>query len=260
MRAAAALRSCSGALMVAAVFMLAVAPAAAADLLVFAAASLKEGLDAAGAQFQQTSGQRMVASYASSSVLAKQIENGAPADVFISADLDWMDYAEKRNLLNAGSRFNLLRNRLVLIAAADSKLQVRIEPGFALAKLLGDGRLAMADPDSVPAGKYGKAALEKLGVWASVESKIARGDNVRTALNFVARGEAPLGIVYQTDAYAEKKVRTVAQFPRETHPAIIYPVAVVASSKHPSVPAFVAFLKGSDARAIFEKYGFSMDR
>ena len=258
MRIAGVVKVVSGALMIA--VALAAAPATAADLLVFAAASLKEALDDAGAQFQKASGQKMVASYAASSLLAKQIENGAPADVFISADLDWMDYVEKHNLVKAGSRSNLLRNRLVLIAAANSQLQVKIEPEFALAKLLGGGRLAMADPDNVPAGKYGKAALEKLGVWASVESKIARGDNVRTALNFVARGEAPLGIVYQTDAYAEKKVHILGQFPQETHPAIIYPVAVVASSKHPSASAFVAFLRSNGARAIFEKYGFSTDR
>ncbi|HEV7821327.1 MAG TPA: molybdate ABC transporter substrate-binding protein, partial [Burkholderiales bacterium] len=127
-------------------------------------------------------------------------------------------------------------------------------------KLLGDGKLSMADPDSVPAGKYAKAALEKLGLWGGVESRVARGDNVRTALIFVARGEAPLGIVYETDAYAEKKVRIVARFPENTHSPIIYPVAVMASSKHPAAPAFVIYLKSADARAIFEKYGFSMDQ
>ena len=199
-------------------------------------------------------------SYAASPALAKQIENGAPADVFVSADLDWMDYVEQRKLVRGGSRANLLRNRLVLIEPADSKLQVEIKPGFPLAKLLGDGRLSMADPDSVPAGKYGKAALEKLGVWRSVEGKIARADNVRAALNFVASGETPLSIVYQTDAYAEKKVRIAARFPADTHPAIIYPVALIASSKHPAASSFVNYLKSREARAIFEKYGFSMDQ
>lgn len=232
---------------------------AAQDMLtVFAAASLREALDAAAQQFQQRTDQRIVVSYAASSALARQIENGAPADVFISADLDWMDYLDQRKLVRAGTRSNLLRNRLVLIGPADSKAQVTIEPGFPLARLLGDGRLAMADPDSVPAGKYGKAALEKLGVWSSVEGRIARGDNVRTALNFVARGEAPLGIVYQTDAYAEKKVRVVARFPQDTHPAIVYPVAVTAASRQASATAFVAFLKSKEARAIFEKYGFNV--
>lgn len=230
------------------------------DLIVFAAASLKEALDEAGQEFQRASGNKAVVAYAASPALAKQIENGAPADVFISADLDWMDYVEQRKLIKAGTRANLLRNRLVLIGPADGKVQVEIKPGFPLEKLLGDGKLSMADPDSVPAGKYGKSALEKLGVWKSVERKVARGDNVRTALNFVARGEAPLGIVYQTDAYAEKKVRVVAQFPQDTHPAIIYPIAVIASSRHAAAPVFVNYLKSREARAIFEKYGFSMDR
>jgi len=227
------------------------------DLTVFAAASLKESLDDAAQQFQRKSGHKAVISYAASSTLAKQIENGAPADVFISADLDWMDYLEQRKLINTATRANLLRNRLVLIGPADGKTQVDIKPGFPLAALLGGGRLSMADPDSVPVGKYGKAALERLGVWKSVEAKIIRGDNVRTALNFVARGEAPLGIVYSTDAYAEKKVRVVAQFPQDTHPAIIYPVAVTASGKKAAATAFVTFLGSKEARAIFERYGFS---
>ncbi len=237
--------------------LLSAAPAQAQDLTVFAAASLKESLDEVVVQFQRAYNQKVVVSYAASSALAKQVENGAPADVFISADLDWMDYLDQHKLVKAGTWVNLLRNRLALIAPADSKLQVEIKTGFPLAKLLGDGKLSMADPDSVPAGKYGKAALEKLGVWSSVESKVARGDNVRTALNFVARGEAPLGIVYQTDAFAEKKVRVVALFPADTHPAIIYPVAVLNSGKHPSAPAFVNYLKSPEARAIFEKYGFT---
>jgi molybdate transport system substrate-binding protein len=230
------------------------------DLTVFAAASLKEALDEAGQQFRRANGQKVVVAYAASSALAKQIENGAPADVFISADLDWMDYVDQRKLVKPGTRVNLLRNRLVLIAPVDSKAQVEIVSGFPLVKLLGDGRLAMADPDSVPAGKYGKAALEKLGLWASVQGKVARAENVRAALNFVARGETPLGIVYQTDAYAEKKVRIAARFPQDTYPAIIYPVAVTASSKHAAAPAFVNYLKSAEARAIFEKYGFSMDQ
>ena len=211
-------------------------------------------------QFQRTSNQKVVISYAASSALAKQVESGAPADVFISADLDWMDYLDQRKLVKAGTRTNLLRNRLALIAPADSKVQVDIKLSFPLAKLLGDGKLSMADPDSVPAGKYGKAAREKLGVWSSVESKVARGDNVRTALNFVARGETPLGIVYQTDAFAEKKVRIVALFPPDTHPAIIYPVAVLSGGKHASAPVFVNYLKSAEARAIFERYGFSSDQ
>ena len=225
--------------------------------MVFAAASLREALDEAGQQFQRAQGQKVVVSYAASPALAKQIENGAPADVFISADLDWMDYIEQRKLVRSGTRANLLRNRLVLIAPADSKVQAGIKTGFPLATLLGDGRLAMADPDSVPAGKYGKAALEKLGLWSSVQNKVARAENVRAALNFVARGETLFGIVYQTDAYAEKRVRIAARFPEDAYPPIIYPVAVTASSKHAAAPIFANYLKSAEARAIFEKYGFS---
>ena len=235
-------------------------PAQAQDRTVLAAASLKDALDEVSAQFQRVSGNKVVASYAASSALAKQIENGAPADLFSSAALDWMEYVEQRKLLRAGTRVNLLRNRLVLIAPAGSNVQVDIKPRFALDKLLGEGKLAMADPDSVPAGKYGKAALEKLGVWSAVERRVARGDNVRTALNFVARAEAPLGIVYETDAFAEKKVRVVARFPQDSHPAIIYPVAALATGKHASTPAYLIYLKSGEARAIFEKYGFSLDQ
>jgi molybdate transport system substrate-binding protein len=240
--------------------LLTFASAYAQDVTVFAAASLKEALDEAAQQFQRNSGRKVAVSYAASSALAKQIDNGAPADVFISADLDWMDYLEQRKLVKAGTRANLLRNRLVLIAPVDSKAQVEIRPGFPLAGLLGGGRLAMADPDSVPAGKYGKAALEKLGVWGDVAGRVARAENVRAALIFVARGETPLGIVYQTDANAEKKVRIVAQFPPDMYPPITYPVAITAASKRVAAPAFVDYLKSAQARAIFEKYGFSMDR
>ena len=235
-------------------------PVAAQNLAVLAAASLKEALDDVAAQFQRASGNKVALSYAASSALAKQIENGAPADVFISADLDWMDYLDQRKRLRDGTRMNLLRNRLVLIAPAESRVQVEIKAGFALDKLLGDGKLSMADPDSVPAGKYGKAALERLGAWSAVERKVARGDNVRTALNFVSRGEAPLGIVYETDAFAEKKVRVIARFPQDAHPAIIYPAAALAGSKHAATPAFLNYLKSGEARAIFEKYGFSRDQ
>jgi molybdate transport system substrate-binding protein len=243
------------------VLLLGVGVVSAQNLTVFAAASLKEALDEVGREFQRTaaSDYKLALSFASSAALAKQIENGAPADIFISADLDWMDYLDQRKLIKAGTRANLLRNRLVLIAPADSKVQLEIKPGFALATLLGDGKLSMADPDSVPAGKYAKAALEKLGVWGGVERKVARGDNVRLALIFVARGEAPLGIVYRTDAIVERKVRVVAEFPADTHAPIIYPVAVIASSKHAMTPVFMKFLKSKDARTIFEKYGFGVE-
>jgi molybdate transport system substrate-binding protein len=229
------------------------------DLTVFAAASLKEALDEVGQEFQRVNGHRSAIAYAASSALAKQIENGAPADVFISADLDWMDYLAKRQMINIATRTNLLRNRLVLIAPSDSRLTARIAPGFPLAKMLGGERLAVADPDSVPAGKYARAALEKLGVWASVEPRLARGDNVRAALNFVARGETPLGIVYQTDAIAEKRVKLVAQFPADTHPPIVYPVALTVGPRHAAASAFLVFLKSKAARGIFEKHGFGVE-
>lgn len=229
-------------------------------LTVYAAASMKDAMDDIVQQYQRSSGQKVVASYAASPALGKQIENGAPADVFISADLDWMDYLDQRKLLRTGTRANLLRNRLVLIAPADSKAQIELKPGAPLARLLGDGKLSMADPDSVPAGKYGRAALEKLGAWSGVEARVVRGDNVRTALLFVARGEVPLGIVYQTDAFVEKKVRIVAQFPADSHPPITYPVAVVAGSRHVQAVPFVNYLKSAEARAIFERYGFSTEK
>jgi molybdate transport system substrate-binding protein len=200
----------------------------------------------------------VTASYAGSSLLARQIERGAPADVFISADLDWMDYLASRGLIDARTRTDLLGNRLVLIVPAESRIAVEIVPGFPLAQLVGRQRLAIADPDHVPAGRYGRVALEKLGIWTSVENKLARGENVRAALNFVARGETPLGIVYRTDANAEKKVRVLAQFPAHTHPAIVYPAAVTAASKNPSAAAFISYLKAPAARAVFERHGFTV--
>jgi molybdate transport system substrate-binding protein len=226
------------------------------DLLVFGAASLKNALDDADAQYQRDSGRKVVVSYGASSALAKQIEGGAPADIFISADLDWMDYVAQRKLIKADTRFNLLGNKLVLIEAADRSIALSIGPNFPLAQALGDGRLAMADPAAVPAGKYGKAALEALGVWASVAGKIAPAQDVRAALLFVSRGEAPLGIVYQTDAAADKGVKIVAAFPESTHPPIIYPLAVTATSANPEAAAYVQFLKSPAARPAFEKQGF----
>src|SRR6202046_3329554 len=193
-------------------------------VLVFGAASLTDVLDELGRAFTaQTQGQ-VKSSLAASSALAKQIEAGAPADVFFSADLEWMDYLQQRDLLRPGSRHDVVLNRLVLIAPVASKVSVKIAPGFDLLKALGDGKLATGDPDSVPVGKYAHTALEKLGVWDSVSSRIVRAENVRSALAFVARGEAPLGIVYRTDALAEKKVRIVAEFPADTHPPITYPI------------------------------------
>lgn len=233
-----------------------VSQARAQSLIVFAAASLKNALDDVEIAYRKHSGEKASIVYASSSALARQIESGAPADIFISADLDWMDYAENRNLVRIGSRVNLLRNEIVLIAPAQSKAALTIGPRFPLARLLGDGRLAMGDPDHVPAGKYGKAALEALEVWPSVADKIARGENVRAALNFVSRGEAPFGIVYRTDAAADRNVRVVGAFPASSHPPIVYPAALLAGGKSPGAGKFFLFLKSPEAANVFRKHGF----
>jgi molybdate transport system substrate-binding protein len=228
------------------------------DLLVFAAASLKNALDDVNARYQRETGRRVVVSYAASSTLAKQIEAAAPADVFIAADLDWMDYLAQRRLIRAETRANLLGNRLVLVAPREETREITIRPGFPLASLLGDGRLAVANPDAVPAGKYGKAALEHLGVWASVQGRLARAENVRAALALVSRGEAPFGIVYQTDAAADPKVRIVGFFPEDTHPPITYPAAVTAPSGNPAAAAYLAYLRSAAARPLFERQGFTV--
>ena len=232
--------------------------AQAADTQVFAAASLKNALDNIIAQYKAETGKAVAASYAASSALARQIEQGAPADIFMSADLDWMNYLQEKNLIKPESRVSLLGNRIVLIAPAATAAPVDIAKGFPLATLLGDGRLAMGDPAAVPAGKYGKAALEKLGVWPSVEAKVAPAENVRAALALVARGEAPFGIVYQTDAAAEKGVRIVGTFPEDTHPPIVYPIALTAASANPDAPAFLAFLRSPKARPAFIEQGFTV--
>jgi len=238
------------------VVMVVSAQAQTQDILVFGAASLKNALDEADARYQRKTGGKIVVSYGASSALAKQIESGAPADIFISADLDWMDYVAQRKLIKPETRSNFLGNKLVLIAPADSKVTLTIGPNFPLAQTLGNGRLAMADPAFVPAGKYGKASLEALGVWASVSEKVAPAQDVRTALAYVSRGETPLGIVYQTDAAADKGVKIVGAFPETTHPPIIYPMAVLAASNNPGVGAYVSFLKSSEARSAFENQGF----
>ncbi|MDK4733415.1 molybdate ABC transporter substrate-binding protein [Rhizobium sp. CNPSo 3490] len=235
------------------------APTAAAEkLTVFAAASLKNALDAANSAWTQESGKEAVASYAASGALAKQIENAAPADIFISADLDWMDYLADKKLIKADTRSNLLGNRIVLVAEKDKAKPVEIKQGFDLAALLGEGRLAMGEPKSVPAGKYGMAALEKLGVWTSVESKVAGAESVRAALVLVSRGEAPYGIVYQTDAAADKDVAIVGTFPANSHPPIIYPVAILAESRNPDAAAYLDFLKSDKAAAFFTGQGFTI--
>jgi molybdate transport system substrate-binding protein len=234
-----------------------VSAAAAKDIVVFAAASLKNALDDASAAYEKETGAKALISYAASSTLARQVESGAPADIFISADLDWMDYLQKRNLIKPETRLTLLGNKLVLIAPANSATKIEIVPGFALADLLGKERLAMADPSAVPAGKYGKAALEKLGVWSAVSGKVAPAEDVRSALLLVSRGETPLGIVYATDAAADKGVRIVAAFPEETHPPIVYPAAEVAGSDNPAAGAFLDYLKSESARPFFERQGFT---
>jgi len=225
------------------------------DVVVFAAASLKNALDAINAQWQKETGKTAKISYAASSALAKQIEQGAPAQMFISADLDWMDYVEKKNQIKPESRSNLLGNRIVLIAPKDKAQPIDIKPGFDLAKVLGDGRLSMANVDSVPAGKYGKAALEKLGVWASVSNKLAQAENVRAALLLVSRGEAPAGIVYQTDAASDSSVKIIGTFPEDTHPPIIYPIALTANAS-PDAAAFLAYIRSDKAKPLFEAQGF----
>lgn len=236
------------------------APVKAQDqpILVFAAASLKNALDEIAAEWMKANKTEVKISYAASSALAKQIENGAPADVFISADLDWMDYVEKKNLIRKGTRVSLLGNTLVLIASKDTKSkEVKIVPGFDLAGLLGNGRLSMAAVATVPAGKYGKAALEKLGVWKSVEGKVAEAENVRAALVFVARGEAPYGIVYRTDAISEKNVVIAGTFPAGTHEPIVYPFAVLESSKNAKAADFLKAMNTPQARTIWVKHGFA---
>lgn len=226
----------------------------AAPVTVFAAASLKNALDEVGAEYAKSGGEARF-SYAASSALARQIEQGAPADVFISADSNWMNYLADRKLIVAASRRDLLTNKLALIAPAESKVAIKIGRGMPLANALGDGRLAVAGPD-VPAGKYAKASLTALGVWDSVSGKLAQAENVRVALQYVARGETPLGVVYDTDAKVEPKVRIVGLFPDNTHPPIVYPAALVASSQNPDGAKFMAFVGGPKAAAIFRKYGF----
>ncbi|HVB48970.1 MAG TPA: molybdate ABC transporter substrate-binding protein [Burkholderiales bacterium] len=239
--------------------LVALAPAVAhaQDLLVFAAASLRNALDGVIAAYAAHGGAKVTVSYAASSALAMQIEAGAPAQLFISADLKWMDYLEQHHFIQVDSRRNLVGNRLVLIAPAPAKPSVRIEPGFPLRELLHGGRLALADPGSVPAGLYAKAALEKLGVWDSVKDRIAAAENVRFALAFVARGEAPLGIVYASDALAEPRVRVVATFPADSHPPIIYPVALTTASGWRRARPLEDFLGSPEAGTIFRRWGFA---
>jgi len=229
-----------------------------AGLVAFAAASLKEALDEQILAFEARAGNRVVVSYAASSALARQIEHGAPADLFISADAEWMDYLAARGLIDRDSRVDLLSNRLALISPRTSRLRLAIAPGFALGEALGRGRLAMADPSHVPAGRYARAALEALGAWAQVSDRIARSENVRAALVLVARGETPLGIVYRTDALAERRVRVVAEFPTTSHPRIVYPAAVTATSRSSAAWGLLRFLHSRAARVVWEKHAFTV--
>ena len=233
--------------------------ASAAELRVFAAASLQGTLDEQVRQFEAATGSRVVVSYGASNALARQIEAGAPADLFLSADLEWMDYLDLHHRLAPGTRAALLRNTLVLVAPKSSTVRLDLSPGVALAAALGDGKLAMANPESVPAGKYGKAALESLGVWSSIERQIARTQNVRAALALVARGEAPLGIVYRTDALAEPGVSIVGTFPAGSHPPVVYPAAVIAESpESAAATALLDALRSPSARPAWEKHGFGV--
>ena len=237
---------------------------AAADLTVFAASSLKEALDAQVSAFSASTGHRVRVSYAGSNALARQIENGAPAHIFLSADEEWMDYLAQKKLIVADSRRDVVGNALVIVApvASTARLTHAQGAGFAadITAVLGSGRLALANPDAVPAGKYARIALTQLGVWSAVENKLARAENVRAALAFVARGEAPLGIVYRTDAMAEPKVKIVATFPESTHPKIVYPAAIVARQDSIAARSFLDHLTSEKAMPMWARFGFTPPR
>lgn len=229
------------------------------ELLVFAAASLTNVLGELSTEWTKKSGVPVKLSFAASSAMARQIEGGAKADVFVSADQEWMDYLAQRDLVDKATRVDLVGNSLVLIAPADSKIELKIKPKFTLARALGDGKLATGDPDTVPVGKYAKAALTSLNVWDSVADRIARAENVRSALMFVSRGESPLGIVYATDAKIEPKVRIVDTFPEKTHTPITYPGAAVKGAQAQGAD-YVKFLSGADAATVWKKFGFTVLR
>jgi molybdate transport system substrate-binding protein len=231
-------------------------PAFAADVTVFGAASLSDALKEIAANYEKQSGKQVAVSLAASSVLARQIEASGGADVFISADLDWMDYLDNKNLIQHDTRENLLGNKLVLVAGKDVSTNITIAPHFDLLGALKGGRLAMADPDSVPAGKYGRTALISLGAWNGVVNHVVNAENVRVALAYVARGEAPLGIVYETDAKADSNVKVVGVFPENSHQPILYPAALIKDAK-PEARTFLAYLASPAARAVFEKDGFT---
>ena len=226
--------------------------------LVLAAASLQEALGDAAAAWTARRHAPPVLSFAASSALARQVESGAPADLFVSADEEWMDYLAQRGLVRPGTRVSFVANQLVLIAPTASRARLAIRPGFPLLRAIGAGRLAMADPDSVPAGKYGKAALTSLGVWPAVAPRVARAENVRAALALVERGEAPFGVVYATDARASARVRIVGVFPAASHPPITYPLALLKTSANPEAEGFRRFLLSPAGKAIFARRGFAL--
>ncbi|MBV7410927.1 molybdate ABC transporter substrate-binding protein [Maritimibacter sp. DP1N21-5] len=231
--------------------------ARAGEVTVLAAASLKTALDEIALSFQAATGHDVVASYAGSSALARQIEQAIPGDVFISASLEWMNTLADQTLIDPDSRTDLLENEIVLVAH-EALDPVTIDGNLDLAGMLGNGFLAMALVDAVPAGQYGKAALETLGLWSSLEDRVAQADNVRAALALVATGEAPFGIVYRTDASAEPAVTVVGTFPTDSHPRIVYPAAALASSDNPVTEEFLDFLEGPEARQVFEAQGFKV--
>ena len=226
--------------------------------IVFAAASMKTALDAVAAAWKAQAGKIVSIAYASSATLAKQIEQGAPADIFISADLKWMDYLEKARLVRAGTRQNLLGNKLVLIEPGDTDVKLKIAKGFDLAGAVDDGKIAVCMIDLCPAGIYAKEALEYLGVFAGVEPKLAQVDNVRNALTLVSRGEAKFGIVYATDAKADPKVKVVGTFPGSSHSKIVYPAALIAASANPDAALFFAYMTSEAATKIFLEQGFDL--
>ena len=239
--------------------LLSPAPSLSADALgvtVFAAASTTNAITDLGKIFSKKDGARFTPSFASSSTLAKQIDAGAPADVFLSANSKWMTYLQDKKLIEPGTRFDLLGNSVVLIAPKDSKLKVKVEKDFPLAKILGEEKLAMGDPAHVPAGIYGKKALEALGVWKSVEPKVVRSKDVRAALALVERAEVPLGVVYATDAAISKRVKVLAVFPESAQPKIVYPIAIVRGKATKASKEFIELLKSPEGKNVFEKYGF----
>ena len=244
--------------MVGAVGVSSMAASAQEPVIVFVAASLKDALDEASKAFKTSDRVDVKLSYAGSLALARQLEQGAPADIFASADQDSMNYAVSKNSIKTGSRFDLLQNGLVFIAPGSSNIQSIALSTDGIKQAVGAGRISTGEVNTVPVGKYARAALQKLGLWSEVEPRLAQSDNVRAAMNFVTRGEAPLGIVYATDAAAEPGVRVVATFPADSHPPIVYPFALTAGTKNPAAPKFLSFLRSDAARKIFEKKGFTV--